>query len=512
MANLYHESLKQSVLYQSAVAGGKDIDSFQYDLPRAMPSVYTDHHVKHIVSNLDFGGSASVELSSFGILKELYIKWNVTFTTADHNDAEGVLIVGKNLFSTIVKRVALMNSSREIFQVYGDDILLKTRAIQDKGERAKWLLAGDANLQLYPTGVSIVAQGGTATVADLGQAINQAKNTTTALTFYTKIPFSFFEGGLGQSNEPNKTNLNLRFLETTRLLIETNASHFVAHASSTANNALAEIKISNCEVYAHYNIPDPADMQLIEAQYSMDQPSSQLNGNTVLTEQGIASGGVSGTSHTVKVKVYNTNLATGFTVMVHGDRTADRQKLLAADVATGVSNGLDKIIVADGFGTSGAAAATNTTAQLLNLHNISRHSRSTNGISRIGDDFCQVTALKISSSGRVLFEATDYKQLLFCTSNMTNWCDNNGANGEVNQTMDRNGCSENNIYYIPFSLMKNANQLSSALALKGLSTVDCEITFKCVASTPYTAKVITNYAQITSIETNSGRIIQSTSN
>jgi hypothetical protein len=92
MANLYHESLKQSVLYQSAVAGGKDIDAFQYDLPRAMPSVYTDHHVKHIVNNLDFNGSASVELSSFGILKELYIKWQVTFTTANHNDAEGVLI------------------------------------------------------------------------------------------------------------------------------------------------------------------------------------------------------------------------------------------------------------------------------------------------------------------------------------------------------------------------------------------------------------------------------------
>ena len=60
--------------------------------------------------------------------------------------------------------------------------------------------------------------------------------------------------------------------------------------------------------------------------------------------------------------------------------------------------------------------------------------------------------------------------------------------------------------------MKNANQLSSALALKGLSTVDVEITFTAIASAAYTAKVITNYAQITSIETNSGRIIQSTSN
>jgi hypothetical protein len=253
-------------------------------------------------------------------------------------------------------------------------------------------------------------------------------------------------------------------------------------------------------------------MQLIEAQYSMDQPSSQLNGNTVLTEQSISS--ASGTSHTVKVKVYNTNLATGFTVMVHGERTEAKCGALADGVALGTSNGLDQIIVADGFhsGTGGGAIVADTTAQLINLQHCSKHSLRTNGNSRIGDDFCKVTALKISSSGRVLFEATDYKQLLFCTSNMTNWCDNIGHDTEVNFTMDKNSCSENNIYYIPFSLMKNANQLSSALALKGLSTVDVEITFTAVASQAYTAKVITNYAQITSIETNSGRIIQSTSN
>ena len=508
MANLYHESLKQSVLYQSAVAGGKDIDAFQYDLPRAMPSVYTDHHVKHIVNNLDFNGSASVELSSFGILKELYIKWNVTWTNG--SATAGKIVVAKNLYSTIVKRVALMNSSREIFQIYGDDILVKTRAIEDKGNRAAWLLAGDANLQLYPLAVSDVADTA-GNLATREKTIKQANSDSNDITFYTKVPFSFFEGGLGQSNEPNKTNLNLRFLETTRLLIETNPAYHVACGGSGTNEPLADLKIAKCEVYAHYNIPDPADMQLIEAQYSMDQPSSQLNGNTVLTEQGISSA-TSGGSHTVKVKVYNTNLATGFTVMVHGDRTKAKCQALAAAVANGTSNGLDDIIKNDGFGATGANAEDDTTAQLLNLQHRDKHSLASGGNSRIGDDFCQVTALKISSSGRVLFEATDYKQLLFCTSSATNWCDNIGHDQEVNFTMDKNSCSENNIYYIPFSLMKNANQLSSALALKGLSTVDVEITFTAVASAAYTAKVITNYAQITSIETNSGRIIQSTSN
>lgn len=504
MANLYHESLKQSVLYQSAVAGGKDIDSFQYDLPRAMPSVYTDHHVEHTVSNLDFGGSASVELSSFGILKDLYIQWNVTWTNGSAQ--AGKMIVAKNLYSTIIKRVALMNSSREIFQIYGDDILLKTRAISDRGERAKWLLAGMHNLQIYTAALQAAGRpADRANSAVQNLAIDTATDGTNDITFYTRIPFSFFEGGIGQSNEPNKTNLNLRFLETTRLLIETNSGFHVACGSEAgASTTLQDLKIKSCKVYANYNIPDPADMQLIEAQYSMDQPSSQLNGNTVLTEQGV---NATTTDQSVKVKVYNTNLATGFTVMVHADRTTAAQKVIAADVFDGDSNNLKELMTASA--TAGTLDANQALAVLAGFQN--KHSVKT-GESRIGDDYCKITKLTISSSGRVIFEAKNYEQLLFCTTNFTNWCDTDNSNLEVGATLDKNGCSENNIFYIPFSLLRNANQLSSALALKGLSTVDCEINFLAVSGVAYTAKVITNYAQITSIETNSGRIIQSTSN
>ena len=157
MANVFHESYKQSTLAQSASQGGTLISDYQYDLPRPFPCVYQDYHTKMVVQNMQFAGSSSVELSSFGILKDLYIKWVVSWT--NNSSQAGKLVVSKNPYATIVKRIALMNSSREIFQLYGEDILLHTKSIKDAGERRKWLMAGDADVKLSSATAQVVASG-----------------------------------------------------------------------------------------------------------------------------------------------------------------------------------------------------------------------------------------------------------------------------------------------------------------------------------------------------------------
>lgn len=501
MAQVVFNANKQSTLLNSAKQGGVQIEEFQYDLPRPYPMVYKDYHVKHTVNNLDFAGSSSVELSSFGTLRELYIKWNVTWTNGSAQ--AGKVVVSKNLFATIVKRVALMNSSREIYQVFSDEILWKTRAIPDKGERAKWLMAGDANLELLPTALQAAAA---AARADAGPVINTANDGVNSLEFYTKIPFSFL-GGKFQSNEPRKTALNLRFSETMRLLIETNPAYFVAAGQGGANEILLNLKIASCEVFAHYDIVEPTDLQKIEAQYSMSEPLSQLNGNAVMTESAITS---SGTSTTHKVKVYNTNLLQNLVVVVNRQRTEANAKLLAAGVATGASNGIDSLIDNAQY-TGGSAPTAIALIQALNPHFKTKHSLPANGNSRIGDDYCKITALTIKSSGRVLFEATSYKQLLMATSDFTNWVDTDGSHQETNAMLDKNGCSDANIFMIPMSEMPHANALTGNLALKGLSTIDVEVTFVSVAAQPYDVKVYTNFQGITSTETTSGRIISSVS-
>ena len=109
-----------------------------------------------------------------------------------------------------------------------------------------------------------------------------------------------------------------------------------------------------------------------------------------------------------------------------------------------------------------------------------------------------------------MFQANDFKQLLLCTTNFCNWI--GGKGDDVLQIVDKNGCSDNNIYMIPFSLKPNANELTSALSLRGLSTLDIEVEFDAVVGVSYDCKVITHYAQIISTETTSGRLIASTSN
>jgi len=499
MAQVVFNANKQSTLLNSAKQGGVQIEEFQYDLPRPYPLIYKDYHVKHIVNNLTYAGSSSVELSSFGTLRDLYIKWVVSWTNG--TSQAGKVVVSKNLFSSIVKRVALMNSSREIFQVFGDEILWKTRAITDKGERAKWLMAGASNLELLSLNLQSAGSR-----ADAGSQINTASGGTNSIEFYTRIPFSFFGGNKFCSNEPRKTALNLRFSETLRLLIETNPSYYVACGAGGADEVLLNHKIDSCEVYAHYDIVAPEDLQKIEAQFSMESPMSSLNGNAVMSESSVTA---SGTSTTHKQKIYNTNLLQNLVVAITPQRSETLCKALASGVANGTSNGTDKLAVADHSATN--ANSYSAIVQQLNPHFKSKHSLTAGGNSRIGDDYCKATSLTIKSSGRVLFEATSYLQLLMATSDHINWVDTTGSNQETNAILDKNSCSEANIYMIPMSEMPHANALTGNLALKGLSTIDVEVTFVSVSGVTYDVKIYTNFQGITSTETSSGRIISSVS-
>lgn len=507
MAQVVFNANKQSTLLNSAKQSGVQIEEFQYDLPRPYPMVMKDYHVKHVVNNLDFAGSSSVELSSFGTLRDLYIKWVVSWDNGSQQ--AGKVVVSKNLFAMIVKRIALMNSSREIFQIFGDEILWKTRGIEDKGERAKWLLAGDANLELLPTAL----QAG-ASRADAGSKLDTSSGGNNKLEFYTKVPFSFLHGKF-QSNEPRKTALNLRFSETLRLLIETNPSYYVAcGAGANANETLSNLKIANCEVYAHYDIVEPADLQKIESQYSMETPLSMLNGNSVMTESSITATGSGSANDAVdcthEVKLYNTNLVQNFVVAITPTRSEALCKALATAVATGASNGTDKIIDNAEY-TGGESPSAVAVIQALNPHFKTKHSLVAGGNSRIGDDYCKIQSLQIKSSGRVLVDCPTYKQLLMTTTDFTNWVDTAGSHQEVNAMLDKNFCSDANIYMIPMSELPNANALTGNLALKGLSTIDFKITFQARQGVNYTIKIYSNYQGITSTETSSGRIISSVS-
>lgn len=509
MSNIFHSAYEQSTLAVSASQSGVATEKFLYDLEKPMPSLYLDRNTVHKVNNLTFAGSSSVELSSFGLLKEMYIKWKVKFTVAQ----AGAVNIAKHPYATIIKRIALMNSSRELFQIYGESILMKTKSLP-YGERQKWLMAGEHDIQILPTAVngrdiqSAVAVANVSTQG--GFDVSTGEKT---ITFYTRVPWSFMKGRF-QAGENNhdylKTIPNLRFSEVTRVLIETNEAINVVAGGT--GQALTNVKIDSCEVFCNYIIPSPQANQLIEAgNYSLDAPASYLYGNEVMNETTATVTSANGL-HTHNVKIYNTNFTQGFTILIHKQRASTDALRLGSAIREGTANGLDKVFANSALKPNGANDPATATGlvPLLTDAGFRHASLVANGDSRYGNDFVTITKLVIKTSGRVLFEATDSKQLLLTTSDMINWCDGRG-HMDFRTMRDRNGCSDNNIIYVPFSLLSNSNELSSGLSLRGLATCDLEITFQGVQNEVYDCKVITNYQQIVSLETTSGRFIASTS-
>ena len=514
--NVVTGALKQSSLYQSAIQGGNiSYSAYQYDLAMPLPNVYKDFHVKHSVDGIkNFGDSASVELSAFGILRDMYIKWEIAYTNgsggASGSETAMTPNVAKHLYARICKRLSLLNSSREVMQIHDDMIQFKTISIEDAGEKAKWLLAGSANLQLSKATLQNV--GGETQSREVVVAYSATEKTH---TFYTKVPFSFFQGRF-QSDNSMKTGLNLRFAEVLRLNIETNpAFHCLAGTGSGADTTVTcpiiNPRIKKCEVYCHYDILETNDNQIVEKQFSLSTPLSMLNGNSVLTESTVSST-ADETEHTTKI--YNTNLIQNFVVVVHPERTLAKAQALGNAITLGTSNGTATIGSADG-----TAPRLTKANIMMDSHQAQHHSvnATVNSVantqcSRIGSDYVKLNSCILRSSGRVLFEANDYKQLLLTTTPQCNWLNvSSGFNREIGQTMDKFGCNDTNFFIIPFSESGHTNSLTGSLALKGLSTVDITVKFPSKTGNKYVVKVYSNYSQITSLDSHSGRLIQSVS-
>jgi len=502
--NIATEALKQSTLYASSIQGGNvDYDSYKYDLEKSAPNIFKDRHVSKEftgLKNASLGSSDSTEISAFGLAREMYLKTTISYTTPTV-DANQVCNVAQHLYKAIISRVALLNSSREIAQMYGDTMQWKAISRNDRGEKMKWLLAGRHNLQLNK-----IEFAPSTTKENQNYEVIVGDAVTQTITFYTDLPWSFLHGKF-QSDDGRKTSAlgNFRFLETCRVLVETAPAHEVVAGVGPGTSAITDLKIDKMELKINYDIPSSDDMMALESQYSLDVPLSILVGNEVLTQSEVTA---TATSTTHSVKVFNTNLAKGFLVCAHKVRDATAARRLGAAITAGTSNGSDGLIVAP----ADAAKTLAISQHIVNPHMSQYHSLAANDDSRFGCDYKKATALSIKSSGRVLFEATSYEELLFCTTNMTNWLDVAAGNvREISQIADKCSCNDVNFYWIPFCEKPNVNSFTGGLALKGLATADVSITFPSVSGEKYAVKVYTVHHNIVSVDANSGRLIQSVS-
>lgn len=502
--NISTEALRQSTLYNSSIQGGNiNYDSFRYDLEKSYPNIFKDKHTKVEftgLKNAAAGASASVEIPAFGLAREMYLKTTISYVTPAV-DANQVCNIAAHLYKAYISRVALLNSSREICQMHGDTLQWKAISRNDRGEKMKWLLAGKHNLMLNETKFFETANNGvnSAVETKIGAGVAQT------LTFYTDLPWPQMEGKF-QSDDGRKTSAlsNFRFLETCRVLLETAPQHEIVSGTATGTSQITAFKFDKVELYINYDIPSSEDMMEIEKSFSLDQPLSVLVGDEVLTQQTVTA---TGTSTKADVKIFNTTLAKGFLVCVHATRSEANAFLLGADITSGDSNGSKNLV--DPAGTD--QGKTELIARhIINPSSSIYHSNAAGDISRYGQDYKKLTSLTVKSSGRLIFEADSYEQLLMCTSNMTNWLDVECSHAqELSQMFDRNSCNGVNFYWVPFCDKPNINSFSGGLGLKGLATCDISVEFPSVNAKTYEVKVYTIHHKVISVDAAAGRLVSS---
>jgi len=501
--NISTEALRQSTLYNSSIQGGNiNYDSFRYDLEKSYPNIFKDKHTKVEFSglkNASAGAAASVEVPAFGLAREMYLKTTISYVTPTV-DANQVCNVAAHLYKAYISRVALLNSSREICQMHGDTLQWKAISRNDRGEKMKWLLAGKHNLMLNKIEFFETANNGENSVVEtkVGDAVAQT------LTFYTDLPWPQMEGKF-QSDDGRKTSAlnNFRFLETCRVLLETAPQHEIVAGTAAGTSQITGFKFDSCHLYVNYDIPSSEDMMEIEKSFSLDQPLSILVGDEVLTQQTVAA---TSTSTKADIKIFNTTLAKGFLVCCHANRSEANAVLLGAAITDGTSNGSDDLIVPPADATKTEAIARHIVNPSASMY----HSIAATDISRYGQDYKKLNSLTVKSSGRLIFEADTYEQLMLCTSNMTNWLDVECSHAqELSQMFDKNSCNGVNFYWIPFCDKPNINSFSGGLGLKGLATCDISLEFPSISGVSYQVKVYTIHHKVISVDAAAGRLVSS---
>tara|TARA_R110002012_G_scaffold249584_2_gene427172 strand:+ start:147 stop:1619 length:1473 start_codon:yes stop_codon:yes gene_type:complete len=489
MSEQSHASLTNSSLYMSATAQGKDLGPYIYAMKKAGGNVFSDRNVEVRVEGASPGGTTSVNIPSWGVLRDATLKVKCKFT----NNATNATTpnIARNLHGIVLKKCVLKNSSKEIETLHGHSILFKT---QNHPDRRRLELAGQSNLILSKTS------------AQTGKIVATA-NTDNEFEVYIPLLFSTFEHPYGCQD--SRTNgVDFRFVEQCSFEFQFAQDWEIAHggtASGSTNQTLkTPVTFTDCKLYLDYDILADEDMKTVQSQnYSMSEAQSLLNGNEIQTIATVAS---SGSDLDATMTLYNTQLANAMVIMVYKERNKADAEALCDVINTGASLGITP---------SGTYDADEVLQLIQRPWQAHQHvEEATTCTARHGADFVEIDYLEISTSGRTIFKAESLGELMYLSgrknrgpNSSSKWC------GEGTEIQGRKGLSDNNIYVIPFTNFSFQDQLSGgSLSLKSLNSIQVRVKCnECKSNANYNVEVLTLYNQITQVSASSGRIVKSIS-
>ena len=434
-------SNQSSSLYASSVAGSSaDQSEYVYDMDRSSVNKFKSRMTRVRVNNPAFGSQVSVEIPSFGILTKMVLRTRITFATQGNHGAQDGADLAKSIHAMIIDRVSLMNSSREIQTLYGDCIQYLVYNMP-KDEKEKWLAVGADD----PADGSMVQTTGVTV-----PFTNAAQNPS--VDIYTLLPFScFHEGGSGT---PYKSCFNTRFIEKLNCTIkfaDVGGAGGLASAEGTNGFTGSTIDANHCELLCDFDVLEQKSLNKVEeSNYSLSQPLAQVMSNWALTKRQHTFGA---NETKMNLNLFNTQLAHSIVIVV------DKKNEL---VHGNGANGWQK------YGTG-------------------RHA--------------PLKGIKLSSAGRVLYEATTVQECSYIGST-----DNGLGNCWGHYNAGAPGADK--FYVIPFgNLLRDTSAIKGCCALKNLNSLELEVDIVgAAANQEYELKAYCRFYQATATQSNTGRI------
>lgn len=477
-------SAKSSSLYNSSIQGAKaDPEEYIYSMPRSSVNKFFDKFHRSKINNADFGSTSSVAVPSYGVIKRLIVKTRIKYVITT---AAGTPLIGRALYARLIKKAELAVSSRVLLTLHDDMIQYLYYQMGEDGKSYK--LAGVENALC----------GGKAQPPfnNAANAVGPHARSATGTHYidcYTVLPFSCFE--MGGAGHPTKSLLNGRFLEKLQLNLtfgdETNCI-----APAISNNQVTTI--DSCELLTDFDIIDTPSLDMIEkANYSTSQPLAQVFSDFVkITQPHTSTATTVNTTDNTKItcNVFNTELLHSMIVCVRRVPTPLTNIALALQVSDGV--------VVDQYPVK-------------------------NNYARVGSDLLAIQALRLTSSGRTLYEAKNHVEgALLGNNHHSKWWDDSAGGlvsvGETKKSRDPSEwaemqnpdtCSNTNYYVIPFANNPNVtNGINGCLALKNLNSCQVEAEVKTTTTHAYEMNVYLRYYKAIATESSSGRMQVSVSN
>lgn len=497
MSNISIQSQENSSLYNSAKQGAGvpmgNVDKLVYDMEAPDVNAFRSRENKTQILGCGMNGTFQAEIPSFGLWRECYLKFNVSWKNGTDNLSP---TISDALGANIITSARIMSNSRTIYELTSAEIQYLIYTDKDAGRREGRKKAMKNMVQDQFTGAVAGTPGGVTVplkwdaldgVADVaGTAghdyLASDSEVLKCHDVYCPLPFSCFQD--------MKSNIDTSFTEKLVLEIKTNEAYLAVVGGTGTNKILATaFTINKAEVCNEFLVIEQDAKKAIQSKnYSLGGSPLAILGSDFKNKS------VQVTADSVKTTA---SLNLFFTELCHG--------ILFEVQPVRTSVGLS--LITDQFA---GVAETATTNKALQPFTRAITTGATSKGQTKGGRFIHCNKITIKAGGKLIYEGShDEIRNLNGSSPM---CLNVNGDIETAHEEDVVYASPYNLYYVNFSNSHMTTAIKGALALRNLNSIVCEVEFPSISGVKYNVTAHLRHYVARSIDGASGAISAALSN